>query len=132
MKRHADRLAQERIVDSALVQHKVTRLHAPFVDGYIQRPGDFVCILAIRRDDKQHNYAFIMEEIEAHEMGFGKQDSNREFMHDWQKCEEDLRKRCSYSIEYLSRQIAAAMMDYLEKNDPQFGYTPEQWAEFNR
>lgn len=132
MKRWADQLDREKVGASTLETVKVTRVNAPFVDSFLRMNGDFACVLAVKRaGDGQHNYAMKLEAVEADEIGLGKQSEYRELMPDWRRREEEAQKKRVRATEYLARQIAAGMLDYLEKNDPQFGYTPEQWREMN-
>lgn len=132
MKRHADQLARERELESAMQSHQVTRVVAPFMDSWLRFPGDLAVVLAVKREGgEQHNYAMKLEASEVDAMGLGEQDGWREIMDGCAAREEETRRRRQIAVDYLARKMALAMIDYLEKNDPQFGYSPKQWRELN-
>lgn len=133
MKRHADQIAHEKQRNDTLRTLRVTRLQAPYVDASLSHHGDFSCVLAVKNaSGVQHNYAMRLDVHECREMGLAQQDRDREMMPDCFRIEEEGRKRRTAAIEYLARQISAAMLDYVETQDPQFGYSPEQWAEMKK
>lgn len=130
MKRHADQLAREKEHDTTLRAVGVTRVFATLVDAYLRNPGDFVCLLSMKRDGgEQMNYAMKLEAVELSMMGLDQQSSERELRGDWSEREKKIRDKRSSAVEYLARTIAASMMDFIEKNDPQFGYSPKEWRE---
>lgn len=133
MKRWRDQLKHEAKTADTMREFHVTRLNAPFVDSILRSRGDFLCVLAMKGlSGKQYNYAMRIEAEEVEMMGLDQQSRGRELMPDCENQEELVREKRHHATEYLARQIAAAMMDYLEKNDPQFGYSTKEWEDMKK
>lgn len=132
MKKHADQRLRDAERTSTLNKLRVTRLGAPFIDAYLSA-GDYQFILACRGPGtEQMNYAMRLDRAEADIMGLYQLSRDRELMPDCRSKEEVAHKKRLAAITYLSGLIAAGMIDFIEKNDPQFGYDPKQWEDMNK
>jgi hypothetical protein len=130
MKPHADQRARDAERNDTLQCLNVTRLQTPFLDYYLHGHGDFACILAMKREGgEQCNYSMKLDGSDMGMMNLGPQSAEREFMPDCYERELKTMKKRAYAVEYLARKIAAGMIDFLERNDPQFGYSPKEWED---
>jgi hypothetical protein len=128
MKRHADQLKTDQINSERLRTHRVTELNAPYVAFPELAPGYFGAVLAVKRSGgEQCNYAMRVDLSELRAMGIEPMSREREFHPNWWKHEEEQRAKRQHAIEYFAHQIAAGMLDFLEREDPKFGYSDEEW-----
>lgn len=133
MKRHADQLAREAGLGAMLERRRIRRVNAPFVSCDLHRPGQFVVALSMKdAHGKQMNYMSVMELDEMRAMGIEQQPRDRELMPDWARKEQEVSRKRHAFTDHLGKTIAAAMLEYLEKNEPQFGYSPEEWEEMSK
>jgi hypothetical protein len=133
VKRHADQIRADKFADSVLSSNGIQRITLNPVSCYAREPGDFVmCVCAKGPEGEQHNYMMQMSRYECDHFKLDPMDSYRELMPQCQILEIETRKRRELFAKMMAEQIAYALLDHIEKNDPQFGYTREQWDEMKR
>jgi len=130
MKRHWEQREQDRRAERTLSERGIRRITAHTVNCDARRPGDFViCVCAKGPVGEQHNYMMVVNRDDLEYFEINPLDRDREMMTNCQRKELDAyRKRKQFCSEMGTR-IAAALLDHIEKNDPQFGYTRQQWDE---
>ncbi len=132
MKRWKDQLSHESGRREALSRLKVATVITPFVQSAVN-PGDLALTLACAfGGGEQHNYAMRLDRWEVEEMALDAMSRDRELTPFCNRDEEETRKRRAAAIAYLSERLAAAMLDFVEKQDPQFGYSPKEWQEMSK
>lgn len=132
MKRWKDQLAHEAVRRETLSRLKIATVHTPLVQSTVN-PGDLAVTVACAfGGGKQHNYAMRLDCWEVEELALAAMPRDRELHPLCNFHEEKTRKRRSAAVKYLSEQLAAALLDFVEKNDPQFGYDPKEWEEMNK
>lgn len=130
MKRHADQILADMEDKERLRKHGVTELNAPHVAFPDLAPGYFGAILAIKRSGgEQCNYAMRVDLSELREMGVEPMPRERELRQDWMQYEDQQRRKRQYAVKHFSRQIALGMLDFLDKEDPKFGYSDKEWRQ---
>lgn len=133
MKRHASQIQRDAFSDIVLHREGIQRISINPVSCYIQEPGEFVvCVCAQGPEGEQHNYMMRLSRYECDSFEFGPMDPMRELLPECERIELETRKKRQLLARMLSEKIAYALLDHIEKNDPQFGYTRKQWDEMNK
>ena len=132
MKRWKDQLHHETTKREVMSRRRVATVRTPFVQSAVN-PGDLAVTIACAfGGGEQHNYAMVLDRWEVEEMAMAAMPRDRELHPFCDRTEEQIRERRRAAIAYLSERLAAAMLDFVEKNDPQFGYSPKEWEEMNK
>lgn len=132
MKRWKDQLAHETERREVMSRLKIATVHTPLVQSAVE-PGDLAVTVACAfGGGKQHNYAMRLGRWEVEELALAAMPRDRELNPFCNIEEEKTRKRRSAACKYLAEQLAAALLDFVEKNDPQFGYDTKEWEEMNK
>jgi hypothetical protein len=132
MKRHAHQLAHESAQREAISRLRVATVRTPIVQCAVN-PGDLAVTVACAfSGGEQHNYAMRLDRWEVEEMAMSAMSSYREFSPFCNRDEEEVRERRKAAMAYLSERLSAALLDFVEKQDPQFGYTRKEWDEMNK
>lgn len=135
VKRHIDQIRRDQANATTLKDLHVQRISVsvPHVQCFASYDRGWGCVLAIGgANGRQHNYAFSMDRFMAEDFHFSPLPRDRELLPDEARNEIEVRRVRQEYANQIANQIAHSILDALEKDDPKFGYSPEEWYQIHR
>lgn len=128
MKRHWEQREQDCRSERTLSERGIRRITAHTVQCDTREPGDFViCVCAKGPVGDQHNYMIRVNRHDLEHFELDPLERDRELIPGCQKKELDAHRKRQQFCREMGAHIAAALLDHVERNDPQFGYTRKEW-----